>query len=146
MRLRILAAALLGITFATIASASEVIERLDGRQVQTILGDLGFTGSEIDSDDDVIVNMQGYRVLILVGSDAGRSLMARFAVTGTGATLQTVNDWNRTKRYSRAYLDDEGDPILESDLDLEGGVDRKRVEDFFRTFNGTLTLFLRDLE
>jgi len=24
-----------------------------------------------------------------------------------------MNDWNRTKRLSRAYLDDENDPVLD---------------------------------
>ncbi|HRQ66141.1 MAG TPA: YbjN domain-containing protein [Xanthomonadaceae bacterium] len=143
---RVLALLLFALLLAPAAQSSDLIEKLDGRTVRSILGDLGFTGSEIDTDDDVIVSMQGYRVLVVVGSDKGRSLMARFAISGTGATLRSMNDWNRTKRYSRAYLDDDGDPVLESDLDLDGGVHRKRVEDFFRTFDGTLRLFLRHIE
>lgn len=143
---RLLLTLMFALLLVPAAQASEIIKTLNGSQVQAILGDLGFTGSEIDADDDVIVNMHGYRLLVIVGSDKGRSLMTRFAVSGTDATLQSMNEWNRTKRYSRAYLDDDGDPVLESDLDLDGGVTRARVEDFFRTFSSALSLFLRHIE
>ncbi|RZI55358.1 MAG: YbjN domain-containing protein [Zymomonas sp.] len=39
--------------------------------------------------------------------------------------LERINEWNRTHRFGRAYVDDEGDPILQMDLDLDdGGVSR----------------------
>lgn len=36
--------------------------------------------------------------------------------------LGTINTWNRDKRFSRAYLDAEGDAVIEMDLDLVQGV------------------------
>jgi hypothetical protein len=36
-------------------------------------------------------------------------------------SLTTINEWNRGKRFGRAYLDKEGDPILEMDVDLDDG-------------------------
>ena len=35
--------------------------------------------------------------------------------------LTTINEWNRTQRFGRAYLDKENDPILEMDVDLDDG-------------------------
>ena len=35
--------------------------------------------------------------------------------------LETVNEWNRSQRFGRAYLDKENDPILEMDVDLDDG-------------------------
>ncbi len=35
--------------------------------------------------------------------------------------LDLMNDWNRSKRFGRAYLDKETDPILEMDVDLDDG-------------------------
>jgi hypothetical protein len=35
--------------------------------------------------------------------------------------LEKINEWNRDKRFGRAYLDKEDDPILEMDLDLDDG-------------------------
>lgn len=36
-------------------------------------------------------------------------------------TMDAINQWNRTKRFARAYLDKEGDPILAMDVDLDDG-------------------------
>ena len=36
-------------------------------------------------------------------------------------SLEAVNEWNRTQRFGRAFLDKDNDPILEMDLDLDDG-------------------------
>jgi hypothetical protein len=35
--------------------------------------------------------------------------------------LSLINEWNRDQRFGRAYLDDENDPIIEMDVDLDDG-------------------------
>jgi hypothetical protein len=35
--------------------------------------------------------------------------------------IERINEWNRGKRFGRAYLDKEADPILEMDVDLDDG-------------------------
>ena len=40
---------------------------------------------------------------------------------GTGISLEKINAWNSSQRFGRAYLDKEGDPILEMDVDLDDG-------------------------
>ncbi|HYD24362.1 MAG TPA: YbjN domain-containing protein [Croceibacterium sp.] len=39
----------------------------------------------------------------------------------TSPGLETINEWNRNNRFGRAYLDDEDDPIIEMDVDLDDG-------------------------
>ncbi|HEX8239604.1 MAG TPA: YbjN domain-containing protein [Allosphingosinicella sp.] len=39
----------------------------------------------------------------------------------TNIGYEKINEWNRGKRFGRAYLDKEDDPILEMDLDLDDG-------------------------
>lgn len=121
------------------------IDSISARQAEGLFREMGFTNIEIDADDDLIVTMQGMRVLVLVGSVNGELLQMRFSVTGSDATLETVNEWNRTKRYSRAYLDSDGDPVLEAEQDLEGSVTLDRLKDFIRTFNLSLSTFLREV-
>lgn len=36
-------------------------------------------------------------------------------------SLERINEWNRSQRFGRAYLDKENDPILEMDVDLDDG-------------------------
>jgi len=35
--------------------------------------------------------------------------------------LQSMNEWNKAQRFGKAYLDNENDPILEMDVDLDDG-------------------------
>jgi hypothetical protein len=39
----------------------------------------------------------------------------------TPVTLDKINAWNRRQRFGRAYLDDENDPVLQMDVDLDDG-------------------------
>ncbi|HEX8225592.1 MAG TPA: YbjN domain-containing protein [Allosphingosinicella sp.] len=39
----------------------------------------------------------------------------------TSIGLDRINEWNRSQRFGRAYLDKENDPILEMDVDLDDG-------------------------
>lgn len=38
----------------------------------------------------------------------------------SGTTLEVVNDWNANKRFGKAYMDDEKDPYVEMDIEMEG--------------------------
>lgn len=76
--------------------------------------------------------IEGYKTQVFVAED-GQSLQFHSSFSDTGADLAKVNAWNGTKRYSRSYLDEDGDPHVELDLDLAGGVTEARVVDFLRT-------------
>jgi hypothetical protein len=50
-------------------------------------------------------------------------------------TLEKLNAWNRDHRFARAYRDNEGDPVLEMDLDLDfSGLPRENVVESLRTW------------
>ncbi|MCK4712312.1 MAG: YbjN domain-containing protein [Marinosulfonomonas sp.] len=47
-----------------------------------------------------------------------------------GMSALKINEWNREKRFAKAYIDDEGDPFLEMDVNLDfEGVGDKNFED-----------------
>lgn len=39
----------------------------------------------------------------------------------TPVDLDRLNEWNRTKRFGRSFLDKENDPVLQMDVDLDDG-------------------------
>jgi hypothetical protein len=39
----------------------------------------------------------------------------------TSPGLAPINEWNSKQRFGRAYIDKEGDPILQMDVDLDDG-------------------------
>jgi hypothetical protein len=46
-------------------------------------------------------------------------------------TLEVINDWNYSKRFSRAYLDSDKDACVEMDLDLAVPVSAEYMESVF---------------
>ena len=54
---------------------------------------------------------------------------------------QVVNRWNQENRYGRAFLDAEGDPILQYDIDLEGGATEELILEAQKTFRALVEDF-----
>jgi len=46
-------------------------------------------------------------------------------------TDKSMGDWNRKKRFGKAYLDPDGNPALELNVNLFGGVSRENLDDTF---------------
>ena len=47
-----------------------------------------------------------------------------------GISALKINEWNRDQRFAKAYIDDESDPFLEMDVNLDGdGIGEKNFED-----------------
>lgn len=52
-----------------------------------------------------------------------------------GVSMERLNEWNKTKRFGRAYRDDEGDPVLEMDVDVDfAGIPRENIGETFNTW------------
>ena len=78
---------------------------------------------------------------------ADGDLQLWWGVVHPGCSLEAINEWNRTKRLSRAYLDDEGDPILEADLLANAGINKEMVQEFISVFSlsrGQYRAFIAD--
>jgi hypothetical protein len=59
--------------------------------------------------------------------------------------LKKVNEWNATKRFSRVYLDKDGDAVIEWDVDLEGGTTAGALKESIRTYRLAVMAFVRFL-
>ena len=42
--------------------------------------------------------------------------------------LETINAWNRDKRFGKAYLDSDLDAVIEWDVNLENGITRENLD------------------
>jgi len=103
-------------------TVDELIELMEGEGYAIEQHELGFIQWKIE----------GFRCQLFIADDA-EALQFHVSFGDGNATLRKVNDWNATKRFSRTYLDDEGDPHLELDLDMAGGVTEARIKDYLRT-------------
>ena len=128
------------------ALAQGTVTATDATQVTRILSANDYKFSlDSESDGTPLVKLQigdGYTAVLFFYDDnpdqpgyESLQLYAAFSVDNKIA-LSTVNDWNYNYRFAKVYLDDDLDPVIESDLDLSGGV----------ALEGTLLVFLQNFE
>ncbi|GAA5216167.1 YbjN domain-containing protein [Corallincola platygyrae] len=86
------------------------------------------SGSIIFAHDDTNYMLQLY--------DDG-DLQLYYGASGLSVTVHDMNEWNVSKRLSRAYIDSDGDPGLESDLLANGGLSEEIVKQFIGVFVNT---------
>jgi len=103
----------------------------------------GFDNPSVEGRERVHAEFLTFQVQFFF-YDGGDSLQFHWAAAGTDATLEKVNKWNQEKRFSRAYLDEDGDPHLELDLDLEGGGTEDCVRRFIKISGASLMNFLTE--
>lgn len=60
---------------------------------------------------------------------------------GGDLDLEDVNAWNRDNRSGKAYIDSDGDPTLEWNVNLLGGVSEEMLDDTLRWWSESLSEF-----
>lgn len=135
--LRWLALAAVAVVLAGPVSAQQLRERLTAEQLNGLLRSKGLDGT-VNEKGNVVLQNNGSKIVFFV---ANQTLQAYFGLRGTTATIITMNEWNKTKRFGRAYLDAEGDPVVELDYDLEGGVSDDSVKVWFDTVTAVVRSF-----
>ncbi len=126
------------------AQGKKIYQSISANELKSILESEGYATARIDRDGDVEVRIQGTVAYFILSDDAD-SVQFYCGWEEPDVGLDKVNEWNRTKRYSRAYLDKESHPILELDLDLVGGVTLDRIKDFISTAKISLIAFEREV-
>jgi hypothetical protein len=94
-------------------------------------------------DGMIVFDMQRSKVALINQWDG--DLQMYFGVTGGAWDIGRVNDWNRTRRLSRAYLDDRADLVLEADLLASPGLTAEQVRSFVALFEDSLSAFIREV-
>jgi hypothetical protein len=123
-----------------------VINSMTLQSLQQFVQAMGFEctrGKDEAGKDDSFFTFraEGYKVVVFVNNPT--SILLYNAFTDLNPTLTTVNEWNQNTSFSRAYIDKEGNAVLESDLIFTGGVTHENVEVFVKTFRDSLARWAR---
>lgn len=108
-----------------------------------ILKDDGFRAVEIREDRVIDVKVDGQTHVLLIYED--NDLQLYYGLTGYVISDRAINEWNKTRRLSRAYLDDDNDPILEADLLANAGMTPKQITEWMSVFVGSAQAFRQHL-
>ncbi len=121
-------------------AASQLKDNYSDAELIGILIADGYSAIEKLKDGVIKVKVDGSTYLLL--NDEDGDLQAYFAISDAVISYRDINEWNKSKRFSRAYLDDDDDPVLEADLLADGGLSEKHVTEFFGIFLQSVRAFV----
>lgn len=116
-------------------------QKFSDPELVRILKDDGYQSVRKVRDGVIVIKVDG-RAYVLVNLPDG-DLQAYYAIGNATITYEDINEWNRTKRLSRAYLDSDRDPVLEADLLSNAGLTVRHVTEFFRVFKDSAQAVFR---
>ncbi len=141
---------------ATMAAATPAAAQVvaSGDSIASVLRDRGYQAELTkDSDGDPMIRSGagGSKFIILfmgcTNNKGCTSIQFYAGFKSSGSTsVGKMNDWNRTKRFARGYIDNDGDPVVEMDIDLdEGGMSRALFQDNLAVWVAALDAFKKHI-
>jgi len=117
------------------AQAASLVDATDPERIVQLMR--GFGSSTLESDDygDPLITgrVEGSKYgIYFYGCKENRNckdIQFSAAWAGYDISLHRINEWNKTKRYGKAYLDNDGDPAIELSVNLTYGVSRDNFDD-----------------
>ena len=114
-----------------------VVLQLDPGLVHDLLGPED-RRAETDGEGDPLIRSSGngssFSIFFYGCTDNAACKALRFTAgydLANGAKLETVEAWDRERRFASAYLDDEDDPFLQMDVNTDGGITQTNFEKTF---------------
>jgi len=116
-------------------------------EITKILTDQGYAVRDFDSNK-VAVPVGDHIVLVAVHGPDGDISYFTFlnGVSGGSLGYEFLNRFNNEVKFGRAYVDRDGDVVLQMDRNSAGGVSAENIESDFDVFLLLISKFLSDLE
>ena len=117
------------------AQDNPAISVADPKFVAEVARGYGSVVIEKDSDGDPLLKCRSEGIAYSIAfynckaDQVCRSIQFRSGFTHKGVKLERINEWNQKKRYAKALLDKEGDPIIRMDFNVVGGISRANLDD-----------------
>lgn len=99
-------------------SSTDVVDTLTTDALLRLVSEMGVPVM-LRANGALSLGLNGQRVDVEI---IGKTLQAYHGVSNVRLPLEAVNGWNQNSRFSRSYLDADGDPCIRMDFDLDGGV------------------------
>ena len=124
-------------------AAQEVVSEVSTEQLQKMLESMGYEVAQ-PKEDVLQFAIEGHTAII-INKKTNIQFYSFFEKKKKKMDLKKVNEWNATKRFSRVYLDRDGDAVIEWDVDLEGGTTAGALKESIRTYRMGVMTFVRFL-
>lgn len=104
-----------------------------------VLQDNGYSSVEIRKEGLVVVKIDGRKYMLLNDDDG--DLQLYYGIGGVEISYQDINGWNKSKKFTRAYVDSDGDVALEMDLQSDAGLSKTHISEFLDLFVLSVSYF-----
>jgi hypothetical protein len=151
MKTAIMALAAATMLGATTPATAEDLHKdgMTGPEVAAWLQKAGYKAelTKDESGDPLITSAaegQSFKIYFYDCDDAKRCKALQFSAgfdLKTPLTLDKANEWNRKNRYLKAYLDDDGDPYVQYDVNVNAGRTLAGLDDDFGVWTGMIDDF-----
>lgn len=139
----------LGVVSNTVAAQSPILTRISADEMMALLAEEGFMNVEVAGQQDdtqfLQVTLAGEKwQLIMYNCNNQGCTNLQFHIAYSfenGLDGKVTNKWNKERRFGAAYIDDENDPHLEFDFDLEGGVSKGAIREAIKTWGLLVSSF-----
>ena len=138
----VLAAPVLLAPTPTSAADEDVVAKMTAGKIERIMKAFSDVKDTKEVGDGAYsFTVDGLKVLL---TNKGSSMQLQAWFDGE-ATLSRINEWNRTRRFTQAYTTEKGEPALESDILLTGGVTERNVKEWMKMYVSGLEAFKKHL-
>jgi hypothetical protein len=132
------------LSYAAGVQAESLISTITTDQLKSIMTEEGYSVTSTGRPGQLLWKIDGYSAYVYVQGN-GRIIKFRKGFSGK-VSLETVNAWNQTKRYSTSFVDSEGRPNLKMYLALDGGVSKARLADYLKTCRTSFVVWVKHLQ
>jgi len=125
------------------AAAQGVMTAVPANHIESILTGMGLSFTQ--KDDHTWQFELGEKSVLLFLENANTDAQLYVGFADTTVSFGQMNQWNKTHRFTRAYADDESNPVLESDLDFAGGVTDETIKAWIQLYGSQVKAYVKFL-
>jgi hypothetical protein len=115
------------------AGQSECLfKEYDINDLASILTTEGYPSVQVQDAGRIRFEVDGMPYILFLKADGDLQMYCGFA--GARLAFEDINEWNQKARLVKAYIDDEQDPVMVSDLLANAGINEEIVKFFVKFF------------
>lgn len=121
--------------------AQDVMTTVSDKHMEGILDGMGLDYTKM-KDHTYKFELGSYKVLLFLENDNSDAQLY-IGFSDKTVTAKRMNEWNKSKRFARAYVDGDENPVLEADLDFAGGVTDDTIKAWIKLYRGLVSSYVK---